>query len=74
VLELPDHSLATARLQTAASPWRSLDEVEAEHIGLVLGAVEWHQGRACEILGVSRPTLRKKIREYGLKETAVTGS
>ena len=45
---------------------RSLSEVEREHIALVLKEVEGHLGKACEILGVSRPTLRKKISEYGL--------
>ena len=72
VLELPPHSLDSERTVDATSPWRSLDEVEAEHIHRVLAAVDWHQGKACEILGVSRPTLRKKIRDYGLKETSLT--
>jgi len=71
VLELPARELGEGideRLHPG-SPLRSLEEVEAEHIGRVLGAVNWHQGKACEILGVSRPTLRKKIRIYGLKES-----
>jgi two-component system response regulator AtoC len=72
VLELQAHSLEdTISSETVApdSPFRSLQDVEAQHISRVLGAVGWHQGKACEILGISRPTLRKKIREYGLKET-----
>ncbi len=72
VLELQAHSLEdTIPSEMAAedSPFRSLEDVEAQHISRVLGAVGWHQGKACEILGVSRPTLRKKIRDYGLKET-----
>jgi len=70
VLELPPQELGEGVGSSArpGSPLRSLEEVEAEHIGRVLGAVNWHQGKACEILGVSRPTLRKKIRLYGLKE------
>jgi two-component system response regulator AtoC len=74
VLDLPAHSLDSERMIAGPSPWRSLDAVEAEHITRVLEAVSWHQGRACEILGVSRPTLRKKIRDYGLKEKSVSGS
>jgi two-component system response regulator AtoC len=71
VLELPARDLAERdRAERAGSPLRSLEEVEAEHIGRVLGALNWHQGKACEVLGVSRPTLRKKIRLYGLKENA----
>jgi DNA-binding NtrC family response regulator len=70
VLELPSRELREGPSESlrAGSALRSLEEVEAEHIGRVLGAVNWHQGRACEVLGVSRPTLRKKIRLYGLKE------
>jgi DNA-binding protein Fis len=48
---------------------RRLEDVEAEHIHRVLESVDWHQGRACEVLGISRPTLRKKIRDYKLKES-----
>ena len=32
----------------------------------VLKATGWHKGQACEILGVSRPRLRRMIREHGL--------
>ncbi len=76
VLELPSKSLEEALLTESPhpSPLRSLQEVEAEHVHRVLDAVGWHQGRACEVLGVSRPTLRKKIREYGLKETSSPSS
>jgi two-component system response regulator AtoC len=49
---------------------RTLAAVEAEHIQTVLDALGWHQGRASSVLGISRPTLRRKIREYGLKETS----
>ena len=70
VLELPPHSLR-GDLGAASTPepsWRrSLREVEADHIRRVLSGVSWHQGRACEILGISRPTLRKKIRALGVR-------
>jgi len=45
---------------------RSLREVEREHVARVLSATGWHRSRACEILGVSRPRLRRLIREYAL--------
>ena len=48
----------------------SLKDVEARHIARVLDDVNWNFGRACEILGVSRPTLRKKIRDYELKDNS----
>ncbi len=46
----------------------SLAEVEREHVQLVLDAAGWHKGNACEVLGVSRPRLRRLIRDHGLVE------
>jgi two-component system, NtrC family, response regulator AtoC len=45
---------------------RSLKSVEREHVLMVLEANQWHLGKACEQLGVSRPTLREKIKKFGL--------
>ena len=45
--------------------WR-LSEVEKTHVLRVLEATGWHRGRACDILGVSRPRLRRLIRQYSL--------
>lgn len=44
----------------------SLKELEREHIEKVLEMTSWHKGRACEILGISRPRLERRIREFGL--------
>ncbi|MDZ7752926.1 MAG: sigma-54 dependent transcriptional regulator [Gammaproteobacteria bacterium] len=44
----------------------TLDELEHEHVVAVLNHVRWHKGRACEILGISRPALDRKIERYGL--------
>ena len=52
---------------------RSLDEVEKEHILKVLRHTGGNYGEACKILGVSRPTLRKKIADYGLKDFMDSG-
>ena len=55
----------------------SLAEMERRHVTRVLLATGWHKGRACEILDVSRPRLRRMIREYdiqpppGISPTAV---
>jgi DNA-binding NtrC family response regulator len=58
--------------ESVAPDWRrSLAELEAEHVLRVLDACAWNQGKACEILGVSRPTLRKKIADYGLKDAGM---
>lgn len=45
-------------------PDLSLEEVEKEHIVKVLHYTHWHYGRACKLLGISRPTLRQKLRKY----------
>jgi two-component system response regulator AtoC len=45
---------------------RSLDEVEKAHIMKVLKRTRGNYGEACNILGISRPTLRRKISEYNL--------
>ncbi|MCG8617226.1 MAG: sigma-54 dependent transcriptional regulator [Desulfobacterales bacterium] len=41
-------------------------EVEKQHIRHVLESVGWNRTRAVEILRISLPTLRKKIRDYQL--------
>ena len=48
----------------------TLDAVEAEHIQRVLDHVQGHKGRTCEILGISRPALDRKILQYGLRVPA----
>ena len=48
----------------------SLAEMEREHVERVLRATAWHRGEACEILGVSRPRLRRMMREYRLTPPA----
>ena len=45
----------------------TLAEVERRHIVSVLDRVGWHFGEACDRLGITRPTLRKKLQEYGLR-------
>jgi two-component system response regulator AtoC len=46
---------------------KSLADVEKEHIGWVLIEVDGNLGKACKILGITRPTLRKKMEDYGIK-------
>ncbi len=45
----------------------SLQQLEQEHIQAVLQHVQWHKGKACDILGISRPALDRKIQKYQLK-------
>ena len=44
---------------------RPLADLERDHIRFVLEQVNWHQGRAAGILGISSKTLYRKIREFG---------
>jgi len=45
---------------------RTLDQVEAAHIQRVLNHTGGHKGNSCEILGISRPALDRKIKKYDL--------
>jgi DNA-binding NtrC family response regulator len=49
---------------TALAPLR---EVERRHVARVLEHTGWNKRRACAILEIARPTLDRKIREYGLE-------
>jgi transcriptional regulator with PAS, ATPase and Fis domain len=40
---------------------KSLLDVEKVHISRVLETTNWHKGKTCEILGISRPRLRRLI-------------
>jgi DNA-binding NtrC family response regulator len=44
----------------------SLDHMEKMHLTKVLKSLEWNKSKASKILGISRATLRAKIRKYGL--------
>jgi two-component system response regulator AtoC len=52
----------------AAPPFPTLLEVEREHVRKALDLAKGHRGRACALLGVSRPTLLRKLRKFGLLE------
>jgi two-component system response regulator AtoC len=52
----------------AAGALPTLREIERQHITRVLAHTEWNKRRACAILDISRPTLDRKIEEYGLRK------
>ena len=58
---------AAAEPVAEPSPMMSLEEMERLHVERVLRAVQWHRGRACEVLGVSRPRLRRMMNQYNLE-------
>jgi two-component system response regulator AtoC len=44
----------------------SLKEMEKQYIDHVLRFTRWNKSRTSEILGITRPTLDKKIKDYEL--------
>jgi two-component system response regulator AtoC len=44
----------------------TLDEVEEYHIRLVISKIGRNKGEICEALGISRPTLERKLEKYGI--------
>ncbi len=77
---LPDHFCHSSerispqtRSETRPRELWSLEEMERFHIARVLESTGWHKGRACEILGVSRPRPRRIIRLYGLASPTESG-
>ncbi len=50
----------------------SLSEIERRHIARILRHTGWNKRRACAILDITRPTLDRKIKEYGLLREGAT--
>ena len=56
--------------QEAGEEPLSLSAIEREHISKVLAMTRWNISEAASLLEISRPTLRKKIKDYGLRKPA----
>ena len=56
----------TAEDFTAPEKLIPLRDVERNYIEYVLKQTNWHKGRTAELLGITRPTLDKRIEEFGL--------
>ena len=61
-----DPYLKRVRIESADPD--TLDFVPQWYGERVLAHAEWNKRRACAILDISRPTLDRKIEEYGLKK------
>ena len=59
---------ATTQVAESEDALPTLREIERRHIGRVLVHTDWNKRRACAILDISRPTLDRKIEEYGLRK------
>jgi len=49
-----------------AEIYKTLKDVEKDHIQKVLKALNYHRGKTSKVLGIDRKTLYHKIRQYGL--------
>jgi len=58
--KLPNHQNS----KEARNREQNLKDIEKEYIIGVLNHTHWHLGKACELLGISRPTLRHKLKTY----------
>ena len=56
-----NHPIASTRLTTY-----SLPHMEKEHIRTTLDRLNWKRSETARILGISLPTLRKKIKKYAI--------
>ncbi len=68
-------SLASAAAAEDAHDGESLlplREIERRHIVRVLTSTGWNKRRSCAILGITRPTLDRKIREFSLERPTAT--
>ncbi len=52
----------------------ALSEMERRHVADVLALTGWHKTRAAALLGISRPRLDRKIRDYRLRRPDATGA
>ena len=59
-------SASGARVIASGTPLRPLHDVEREHVLAVFRVCEQNLSRAARVLEVSRMTLRKKLRDYGV--------
>jgi two-component system, NtrC family, response regulator AtoC len=54
--------------RTVDSRVATLDEVERDHIVRVWALAKGHKGKTCQMLGISRPTLERKLKKYGIAD------
>ena len=72
----PSAAPPSAASPTTAPPStapRSLREVERKAVEAALAFTDGHRGEAARLLGVSEPTLRRKLRAYGLDPASDAG-
>jgi two-component system NtrC family response regulator len=66
VQALPRELVEQSAEGSSDAPFLSIRELEKHHIAWVLEYVEGNRSRASEMLGISRKTLYRKLKEYDL--------
>jgi len=64
--DLPEVITLAHAKTTVQNGWKTLEQLEREHILQVLEAFGGDESRAAEVLGVHRKTIQRKLKEYGL--------
>jgi two-component system response regulator AtoC len=64
--KLPDDSSVDLFEPSEPGKFLTLDEVEERYIRKVIKETDKNKGEICDILGVSRPTLERKLEKYGI--------
>ncbi len=65
--DLPEAITTQNTIKSTTNGWKTLEQLEREHILRVLEAYKGDEARAAEVLGVHRKTIQRKLREYGLQ-------
>ncbi len=58
---------AAAAVVASGEPFPTLAEMEARHVLAALEHCDWNKTAAARLLGVSRPTIIKKVQDYGME-------
>jgi DNA-binding NtrC family response regulator len=70
----PMQSSGASLRSVEVGPQTNLEEVERQHIVLVLKVFDWNKALAARRLGIDRATLYRKIKLYGLEPTPEGGT
>ena len=63
----PEHLGLHAGSGSSETAFRSMDEIEAEHVRRVLEGVRGNKAKAARVLGISKPRLYRLIEKHGLE-------
>jgi len=64
--DLPEAISTPSTIKPTTNGWKTLEQLEREHILRVLEAYKGDEAQAAEVLGVHRKTIQRKLKEYGL--------